>query len=120
MYGPRIKHFRKMMHLSQRDLAEMLHVSQGSVTQWENELRTPDIETIIKLSKIFGVTTDMIIGTELDDGGTRLLLSAAPFIELAQELSPEQRSQWLEFGHWLSEKRRATNQINLSDSESEL
>ena len=119
MYGPRIRHFRKMMQLSQRDLADMLHVSQGSITQWENETRTPDIEMIVKLSKLFGVTTDMIIGTELDESGTRLLMSAAPYIELAHTLSPESRSQWLEFGHWLAERSNAKNQINLSESDND-
>ena len=121
MFGPRIKHFRKMLHMSQQALADKLHVTQGAITCWENEQRSPDIETIIKLCKIFGVTTDMLLGTELDENGTRLLLSAAPVVELSHELEPEQLSQWLAFGKWLSSqnKSNATTQTNLSSSDND-
>lgn len=122
MYGPRIKHFRKLMRLSQRDLAEMLHVSQGSITQWENETRTPDIETIIQMSRIFGVTSDMLIGNEMNENSTRLLMSAAPYLELAHELDPESLSHWLSFGRYLASqsKSNTSNQMTLSESDNEL
>ena len=121
MFGPRIKHFRKMYHMSQQDLADKLHVTQAAITSWENETRTPDIETILKLCHIFGVSSDMLIGNELDESGTRLLISAAPYIELSHELEPEQLSQWLSFGRWLSSqnKSNATNQTNLSSSDND-
>jgi len=119
MYGPRIKHFRKLCHLSQRELADLMHVSQASITQWENEARTPDIEKIIQLCSIFGVTSDMLIGNELNENSTRLLTSAAPFIELAHELDPESLSHWLSFGRYLASKNPNNNQINLSDSDND-
>ena len=121
MYGPRIKHFRKLCNLSQRELADLMHVSQSSITQWENETRTPDIEKIIQLCSIFGITSDMLIGNELNENSTRLLTSAAPFIELAHELDPESLNHWLSFGRFLASQNTNSNQNhnNLSDSDND-
>ncbi len=121
MYGPRIKHFRKLMNLSQRDLAEIMHVSQSSITQWELETRTPDIEKIIQLCNVFGVTADMLIGNETNENSTRLLTDAAPIIELAHELDPESLEHWLSFGKYLASqnKTNATTQTTLSDSDND-
>ena len=121
MFGPRIKHFRKLCHLSQRELADLMHVSQSSVTQWEREERTPDIEKIIQLCSIFGVTSDMLIGIELNENSTRLLTSAAPYIELAHELDPESLSHWLSFGRFLASQNanNTQNQTNLSESDND-
>ena len=121
MYGPRIKHFRKLCHLSQRELADLMHVSQASITQWEREERTPDIEKIIQLCSIFGVTSDMLIGNELNENSTRLLTSATPFIELAHELDQESLNHWLEFGRYLASKNAINNQnqTTLSDSDND-
>ena len=62
--GDRIKLCRKKMKLTQIELAEMLNVSQGSVTSWETEVRKPDIEMISKLADVFGVTTDYLLGRD--------------------------------------------------------
>lgn len=121
MYGPRIKHFRKLCNMSQRELADKLHVSQSSITQWEREERTPDIETIINLCSIFGVTSDMLLGNELNENSTRLLTSAAPFIELSHELDSESLGQWMAFGRFLASRNpnNNQNQITLSDSDND-
>lgn len=121
MYGPRIRHFRKLNNLSQRELADLMHVSQASITQWEREERTPDIEKIIQLCTIFGVTSDMLIGNEMNENSTRLLTSATPFIELANELDSESLSHWLEFGRFLASRNQTNNQnqSNRSDSDND-
>ncbi len=61
----RITELRKARGWSQEELAEQLGVSRQSVSKWESEAATPDIEKIVKLSEIFGVSTDYLIkGTE--------------------------------------------------------
>lgn len=44
MIGERIKELRKKNKYTQAVLADKLNVTQGAVTQWENGIRTPDIE----------------------------------------------------------------------------
>ena len=53
---------RKAKNLSQDDLAEELGLSRQAVSKWENENSKPDVENLIKLSKIFKVSVDDLIG----------------------------------------------------------
>jgi len=47
--------------LSQRQLAKKLNVSPKTISNWENERNLPDIELIIKISKVLDVTLDELI-----------------------------------------------------------
>lgn len=61
MIGEKIKEYRKKNKLSQRDLANILNVANGTISLWENNLRVPDIETLQKLSKTFETPIDEFI-----------------------------------------------------------
>ena len=60
-----LKYLRERNGINQRDLSDAIGLSSGAVGNWENESRTPDIETIIKLAKFFDVTLDDLILKEL-------------------------------------------------------
>ena len=60
-----LKYLRERNGINQRDLSDALGLSSGAVGNWENESRTPDIETIIKLAQFFDVTLDDLILKEL-------------------------------------------------------
>ncbi|MBQ6897007.1 MAG: helix-turn-helix transcriptional regulator [Oscillospiraceae bacterium] len=74
--GERIYSLRTQKGLSQGDLAEKLEVSRQSVSKWENSSAVPDLDKIIKLSEIFGITIDELVkgnshtvqSVENDDG----------------------------------------------------
>ncbi|MBM7601950.1 transcriptional regulator with XRE-family HTH domain [Virgibacillus halotolerans] len=57
-----IKLFREQNDWTQKELAEKLAVSRSVIAKWENNSVTPDIEALIKLSKVFGITLDHITG----------------------------------------------------------
>lgn len=57
----RIKTLRKNSQISQEELAEQLNISRQSVTKWESGDSIPDIERLIELSSIFGVTIDYLL-----------------------------------------------------------
>lgn len=59
--GEKIKQMRKDKGYSQEKLAEALGVSRQAVTKWENDTGIPDIENIISLAKIFGISTDELL-----------------------------------------------------------
>lgn len=50
-----IKEIRKKHNLTQKDLADLLYVSDKTVSSWENHRTVPDIYTLEKLSTIFGI-----------------------------------------------------------------
>lgn len=52
---------RKGRGWSQEDLAEQLDVSRQSVSKWESGASVPDLDRVIKLSELFGVTTDYLL-----------------------------------------------------------
>lgn len=60
--GENIRNCRRKMNLTQEQLAEKLGVSFQSVSRWENDLTYPDTELLPVLSKIFGITTDDLLG----------------------------------------------------------
>ncbi|MGI6014121.1 MAG: helix-turn-helix domain-containing protein [Oscillospiraceae bacterium] len=58
---------RKHNTWSQEELAEQLSVSRQSVSKWESGASIPDLDKIIKLSTIFGVSTDYLLKDELEE-----------------------------------------------------
>lgn len=59
--GEKIKIQRKKKRMSQQKLGEIMGVSRQSVIKWEKSTSFPEIEKIIKLSEIFGVTIDYLL-----------------------------------------------------------
>ena len=55
---------RTARDMSQGDLAEALEVSRQSVSKWETGQSVPDLDKIIKLADLFGVTVDELVRTE--------------------------------------------------------
>lgn len=64
-----IKKLRIEKEYSQEKLAEYADVSTGAVSKWESGETTPDINNLIKLARIFGVSIDFLIGYELQSKG---------------------------------------------------
>lgn len=64
MLNERIKLLRIGRGLSQVDLAEKLGVSKQSVSNWENDNIQPSIEMLAKISHIFSVSTDYLLGED--------------------------------------------------------
>lgn len=64
MLGQRIGELRTAIGWSQVDLAKRLGVAKQTVSNWENENIQPSIEMLVRLSKLFGVSTDYLLGLE--------------------------------------------------------
>lgn len=61
----KIYQHRKRMGLSQEELAEKLGVSRQAVSKWELGTSVPELDSVVLLARIFGVTTDsLLIGEE--------------------------------------------------------
>ena len=72
--GERLIQLRAKAGLSQDTLAEQLGVSRQSVSKWENDASVPDLEKLVKLSGVFGVSLDELVKGEVPD-------SAAPAVK---------------------------------------
>lgn len=58
----RLRDIREDMDLTQKELAECLHIKQNTYSQYENGQRGVPIDTLIKLSEYFNTSTDYILG----------------------------------------------------------
>ena len=64
MLGQRISELRTAFGWSQVDLAKRLGVAKQTVSNWENENIQPSIEMLVRLAKLFGITTDYLLGLD--------------------------------------------------------
>lgn len=65
MLGQRICELRTANGWSQVDLAKKLGVVKQTVSNWENENIQPSIEMLVRLAKLFNVTTDYLLGLDV-------------------------------------------------------
>lgn len=63
-FGQRLRALREENNLTQRQLAEQIGYGKSSISFWENDLKDPTSKVIIKLSKLFKVTSDYLLGLE--------------------------------------------------------
>lgn len=59
--GEKIYKLRTEKNLSQGELADALEVSRQSVSKWETDASVPELDKLIKLSEIFGVSLDELV-----------------------------------------------------------
>lgn len=59
--GKQIQYFRKRDNMSQEALAEKIHVSRQSISNWENERNYPDIHNLLMMSILFNVSLDDLV-----------------------------------------------------------
>ena len=61
IFADKLIALRKKAGLSQEELAEQLGVTRQSVSKWEGAQSVPDIDKILQMSRLFGVTTDYLL-----------------------------------------------------------
>ena len=76
--GTNISRLRAEKRLSQGDLADILNVSRQSVSKWETDSSVPDLDKLVKLSRVFDVTLDQLVTGE--EPAAEAAPAAAPVI----------------------------------------
>lgn len=64
MLGKRINELRTASGWSQVQLAEKLNISKQTVSNWENGNIQPSIDMLVRISKLFRVSTDYLLGLD--------------------------------------------------------
>lgn len=67
IFADKLIKLRKQQGWSQEELAEKLGVTRQSVSKWESMASIPDLDRIIKLSRIFDVSTDYLLKEEMEE-----------------------------------------------------
>lgn len=87
---------RKRAGWSQEELAEQLGVSRQSVSKWEGAQSIPDMERLLQMSRLFGVTTDYLLKDELEDMPDAVEVDAEPGV---RRVTMGEASDYLERAH---------------------
>ena len=67
IFADKLISLRKRAGWSQEELANQLNVTRQSVSKWEGAQSIPDLDKIVQLSRLFGVTTDYLLKDELEE-----------------------------------------------------
>jgi transcriptional regulator with XRE-family HTH domain len=63
-FGEKVKYLRKESGIGQNSLAEILDVSNASISYWETGKQLPSAEAVFKLANFFNVSADYLLGIE--------------------------------------------------------
>ncbi|MFU0832080.1 MAG: DNA-binding helix-turn-helix protein [Oscillospiraceae bacterium] len=63
-FGYRLRELRKSKHLTQTQVAKRLNLSKATISGYENNIKTPSLDVLVKLSILYGVSADYILGLE--------------------------------------------------------
>lgn len=68
-FADKLIRLRKINGMSQEDLADELGVSRQAISKWEGMQSVPDLQNVLKISELFGVTTDYLLKDYVTDDG---------------------------------------------------
>ena len=88
--GQRIASRRKLLNLSQEALAEQLDVSRQAVSKWESDAAIPEIDKLIALSRLYGVSVGWLLGVEEPENSAAEVLSETQ-LKMVEEIANRYR-----------------------------
>lgn len=72
MISMNLKTLRKINKYTQEEVAEKINVSRQSVAKWENNESVPDINSCVKLTKLYNVTLDNLVNYSEEKSGVAI------------------------------------------------
>lgn len=63
-FGKRFKKIRVENNLTQKEVAKRIGIDQTNISCWENDKTRPEYENLIKLSQIYDVTIEELLGLD--------------------------------------------------------
>ena len=90
MIGIRIAELRKSRGMSQKALGDKLHVTQGAVSQWENERTLPDTQQQRAIASFFDVSLDYLTGLSNDPKAISQSYSVSASMDMSASSAEDQ------------------------------
>ena len=89
--GELIRRLRNDMHMTQRELAERIHVSDKAVSKWERGLSFPDISMLEPISKVLDISImEILAGKRQDENEVLTREEAQKLVNESVELGDEE------------------------------
>ncbi len=92
--GANIARLRTQKNWSQGDLADALDISRQSVSKWETDTSIPELDKLLKLAELFGVTLDeLVCGENAAKAGSAPAAQAASASVTPQQAAPQRKER---------------------------
>jgi len=89
-FGEKLMALREDREMSQDEIAKLLGITRGAISAYENSIRMPNYKVLVKIARLFAVSTDYLLGLEyregIDTSGLNLRQKEL-VIQLVKELS---------------------------------
>ena len=83
----RLKEKREELHLKQDQVAQLVGVNRNAISTYENGTREPSLGMMVRLARLYRVSTDYLLtGKEMSNERRRLLSVISELTEIAQTL----------------------------------
>ena len=106
MFAKRLKRGRELMGITQRELGELLGVTDRAVGLWESGKRIPNTDMLKKIADLFDCTVDYLLGHTNERkpySDTDIDPEKAEILNRAKDLSPEAWEQFRRAVEWVFE-----------------
>lgn len=101
--GEKIKFYRNEMNLSQEELGSKISVTKATISNWEAGIRIPDGDKVGELAKLFGVSTDYLLGiVDIDEDEIKMInkmIRQAGITKNIEDLTKEELENAIEFAY---------------------
>ena len=113
-FGEILTSLREERGIYQKELAAILKVSVGTVSNYENNIHFPDHEALLQLADYFGVTVDYLLGRtsyrySLDTLNEEYApsMTVAELVDIIQHFSPQNTASFLDYIELLQLRQKA-------------
>ena len=113
-FGEILTSLREERGIYQKELAAILKVSVGTVSNYENNIHFPDQEALLQLADYFGVTVDYLLGRTSDRYSLDTLneeyapgMTVAELVDIIQHFSPQNTASFLDYIELLQLRQKA-------------
>ena len=120
-FGEILTSLREERGIYQKELAAILKVSVGTVSNYENNIHFPDQEALLQLADYFGVTVDYLLGRtsyrySLDTLNEEYApgMTVAELVDIVQHFSPQNTASFLDYIELLQLRQKAEDRSSTS------
>lgn len=113
-FGDILTSLREERGIYQKELAAILKVSVGTVSNYENNIHFPDQEALLQLADYFGVTVDYLLGRTSYRYSLNTLneeyapgMTVAELVDIIQHFSPQNTASFLDYIELLQLRQKA-------------
>lgn len=113
-FGEILTSLREERGIYQKELAAILKVSVGTVSNYENNIHFPDQDALLQLADYFGVTVDYLLGRtsyrySLDTLNEEYApgMTVAELVDIVQHFSPQNTASFLDYIELLQLRQKA-------------